>query len=186
MKRFHLMSGIGASSRRFFAILIALFGVMFATAQPAEVPAGGKWTKSETEDKMTGQKKVKFDLAGDNFLAGSDQRPEILIFCQGGKLALGDFRPNIRIGRPNWAGFWGQPQMRVMVRVDNKHDDHTWNWVRGNFLAMDKGTTREILGANIFKIQFNSPEGQQIAEFSPAGLDQQMVRQSCDLKPKKP
>jgi hypothetical protein len=194
LKRLQIAFGKAAGCRRFLAFFLTLCGVVLAFAQQPEtttplgpeVSAGGKWTKSEAEEKMTGAKRVRFGLQGDNYLAGSDQHPEVIIYCTGGKLSLGDFRPNIRIGRPNWAGFWGQPQMRVRVRVDNKHDEHNWNWVRGRFLAMDKGTTRELLDSSIFKIEFNSPEGPQIAEFSPAGIDRQMVRQACDLKPKKP
>jgi hypothetical protein len=171
--------------RRSVAVFSLLSAVVVASAQPAEVSAGGNWMKSETEDKMTAAKKVKFTLAADHSLPGSDQKPEVTIFCTNGKLALGDFRPNVRT-RPNQPGFWGQPQMRVVVRVDQSHDQRSWNWVNGEFLAMDKDTTREILGAQIFKVQFLTPDGPQIAEFSPAGLDQQMVRTACNLKPKKP
>ena len=171
--------------KRSVAVFAVLSAVVLASAQPADVPAGGKWTKSETEDKMTAAKKVKFSLVADNSLPGSDQRPEVMIFCTDGKLSLSDFRPNVRT-RPNQPGFWGQPQMRVVVRVDQSHNQRSWNWVNGQFLAMDKDTTRELIGAQIFKVQLSTPEGPQIAEFSPAGLDQQLVRTACNLKPKKP
>jgi len=175
----------GLRIRRSVAVFSLLSAVLLASAQPVEVTAGGKWTKSETEDKMTAAKKVKFTLIADNSLSGGEKRPEIMIFCSDGKLALGDFRPNIQT-RPNQPGFWGQPQMKVTVRVDQSHDKRSWNWVNGEFLAMDKDTTREIIGAQIFKVQFPTPSGPQIAEFSPGGLDQQMVRTACNLKPKKP
>jgi hypothetical protein len=42
--------------------------------------------------------------------------------------------------------------MEVMVRVDDAHSYHGWNWVRGRFLSMDKGTTRELIGAHVFKV----------------------------------
>jgi hypothetical protein len=171
--------------KRSVVVFCLLSAVVLASAQPAEVTAGGKWMKSETEDKMTAAKKVKFSLMADNSLPGSDQKPQVLIFCTNGKLALGDFRPNIST-RPNQPGFWGQPQMKVVVRVDQSHDQRSWNWVNGEFLAMDKDTTREIIGAQIFKVQFQTPDGPQIAEFSPGGLNQQMVRTACNLKPKKP
>jgi hypothetical protein len=170
---------------RSFAIVPLLLAVVVTSAQPTEVSAGGKWTRSEVEDKMTAAKKVKFDLAADNLLPGSDQRPEVMIFCTDGKLSLGDFHPHVNT-RPNRPGFWGQPQMRVMVRIDQTHSERSWNWVKNEFLAMDKDTTREILGAQIFKVQFLTPGGPQIAEFSPAGLDQELVRKDCGLKPKKP
>ena len=52
------------------------------------------------------------------------------------------FNPGERLGRPDYPGFWGQPKMEVMVRIDGSHDHKGWNWVRGHFLAMDKGTVR--------------------------------------------
>jgi hypothetical protein len=73
-----------------------------------------------------------------------------------------------------------------MVRVNDKHSYHGWNWLRDRALSMDKGTTRELIGADIFKIEFGARGGREIAEFSPSGLDLNAVRQVCDLKPKKP
>jgi hypothetical protein len=58
--------------------------------------------------------------------------------------------------------------------------------VNGKFLAMDKDTVRQLIGANIFKVEFDTPRGPQIAEFSPAGLDLALVRNACSLKPQKP
>jgi len=74
--------------------------------------------------------------------------------------------------------------MRALVRADNSHDEHTWNWINGHFLAMDKGTARELIGAELFRIEFNTPDGRRIAEFSPAGLDLRLVREACGLTPK--
>jgi len=170
---------------RFTIAVIAVLAT-FAPAQGNGTPAGGKWMRYETEEKMTGQKRVKFSLAADNYLANSDRRPEVMLFCVGGKLKLADFRPNYGMAGPNRASFWGRPQMRVTVRVDNSHSNHNWNWVNGDFLAMDEDTTRQLIQANIFKVQFNTREGPQIAEFSPAGLNLDQVRQACGLKPQKP
>jgi hypothetical protein len=58
--------------------------------------------------------------------------------------------------------------------------------VNGHFLSMDKGTTRKLIGATLFRVQFQTPEGQKIAEFSPAGLDLSLVSKACGLTPKKP
>jgi hypothetical protein len=181
------MSHRKPSLKRLAACLVLLIGAaVFALAQDAGVSAGGKWLKFETEEKMTGAKKVRFQLDADNFLPDGDARPQVLIFCVGGKHKLGDFRPNIRMSGPNRASFWGRPQMRVMVRVNNSHSKHSWNWVNGDFLAMDKDTTRELIGANIFKVEFLGGNRPQIAEFSPAGLNLGWVKQACDLKPEKP
>jgi hypothetical protein len=169
-----------------FTIAILASLASLAPAQNTAVPAGGKWTMSETEEKMTGQKRVKFDLPADNYLPDSDRRPEIMLFCVGGKLKLADFHPNLRLSGPNRASFWGRPQMHVTVRIDNHHTSHNWNWVNGDFLAMDEDTARGLIQANIFKVEFNSKEGSQIAEFTPAGIDVAKVHQACGIKPEKP
>jgi hypothetical protein len=76
--------------------------------------------------------------------------------------------------------------MHVLVRVDDSHSTHNWNWIRGHFLAMDKGTTREMLGARLFRVEYQTPGGPEIAEFSPLGIALQEVRKACGLTPKKP
>ncbi len=107
--------------------------------------------------------------------------------CTNSKYTYADFNPGIRLGPPNRPGFWGQPQMEVEVRVDNGHSFHGWNWIRDRFLSMDKGTTRELIGAHIFKVQIRGRNnGHEIAEFTPEGLDLARVKQACDLTPRKP
>jgi hypothetical protein len=151
------------------------------------VSAGGNWVEFSSEEKMTGAKKVRFELLSDNYLSEDpDYKPRIELVCADRKLAYADFNPGIRLGPPNRPGFWGQPQMEVMVRVDDAHSFHGWNWVRGRFLSMDKGTTRELIGAHILKVQIRGRKGHEIAEFSPAGLDLARVKQACDLTPKRP
>jgi len=151
------------------------------------VSAGGKWMEFHSEDKMTGAKKVRFELLADNYLREDpDYKPRVELFCSDGKLTLADFNPGSRLGPPNRPGFWGQPQMEVMVRIDDTHSYHGWNWIRGHFLSMDKGTTRGMIGAQIFKVEVHTRAGREIAEFTPAGLDLARVRQACDLTPKKP
>jgi hypothetical protein len=149
--------------------------------------AGGKWFEFHSEDKMTGAKMVRFELLSDNYLSEDpDYKPRIELMCTNGKYTYADFNPGIRLGPPNRPGFWGQPQMEVMVRVDDAHSHHGWNWMRGRFLSMDKGTTRELIGARIFKVEIRGRNGPEIAEFSPAGLDLGRVKQACDLTPRAP
>ena len=165
-------------------VLICLATVLLA--QEAGLPAGGKWMVFDSQNEMTLVKSSRFELDADNSLPGSDANPKVLLFCTGGDLKLSDFRPNAAIAPPNRPGFWGQPQMQVTVRVDNSHSNHGWNWVNGHFLSMDKGTTREMLGAKIFKVEVQTPQGPQIATFSPAGIDLSRVKKACGLTPKKP
>jgi hypothetical protein len=151
------------------------------------VNAGGKWMEFRSEDKMTGAKKVRFELLADNyFREDPDYKPRVDLFCTNGKLTLADFNPGVRLPPPNRPGFWGQPQLEVMVRIDDTHGYHGWNWERDHFLSMDKGTTRGMIGSQVFKVELPTRSGQQIAEFSPGGLNLDRVREACDLTPKKP
>ena len=151
------------------------------------ISVGGKWLEFDSEDKMTGAHKVRFELQSDNyFREDPNYKPRVNLFCSNGKLKLADFNPGVRM-RPNRPpGFWGQPQLEVMVRIDDVHYHKGWNWMPRHFLSMDKGTTRGLMGAQIFKVELPTRSGRQIAEFSPAGLDFSRVKQACDLTPKKP
>ena len=151
------------------------------------VSAGGKWLEFDSIEKMTGAKKVRFELLSDNyFREDPDYKPRVELFCVDGKLKLGDFNPGVRLPPPNRPGFWGQPQLQVMVRIDDTHYFKGWNWMRGHFLSMDKGTVRGLIQAQVFKVELPTRSGRQIAEFSPGGLNLDRVRQACDLTSKKP
>ena len=151
------------------------------------VSAGGKWTMFQSEDKMTGAKKVRFELLAENyFREDPEYKPRVDLYCEDGKLKLSDFNPGVRLPPPNRPGFWGQPQLEVTVRVDDVHYRRGWNWMRGHFLSMDKGTVRGLIGAQVFKVELPTRSGRQIAEFSPGGLDLDRVKHACDLTPKKP
>jgi len=188
-------SGLAAKAVLLFFIVGALSAVACAqrgTMTPYQneqdgVSAGGKWLEFDSIEKMTGAKKVRFELLSDNyFREDPDYKPRVELFCVDGKLKLGDFNPGVRLPRPNRPGFWGQPQLEVMVRIDDTHYFKGWNWMRGHFLSMDKGTVRGLIGAQVFKVELPTRSGRQIAEFSPGGLNLDRVRQACDLTPKKP
>jgi hypothetical protein len=151
------------------------------------VNAGGKWMEFRSDDKMTGARKVRFELLSNNyFREDPNYPPRVELFCEDGKYKMGNFNPGVRLPPPNRPGFWGQPQLEVEVRVDDFHTYHGWNWVRDQVLSMDKGTVRGLIGAHIFNIAMPTRSGRQIAEFSPDGLNLDQVRQACDLTPKKP
>jgi hypothetical protein len=151
------------------------------------VSAGGKWLEFASTDKMTGAKKVRFELQSNNyFREDPDYKPRVNLYCSNGKLKLADFNPGVKLPPPNRPGFWGQPQLEVEVRVDDTHYFKGWNWMRGHFLSMDKGTVREMFGAQVFNIAMPNRSGREIAEFSPGGLNLDRVKQACDLTPKKP
>jgi hypothetical protein len=151
------------------------------------VSAGGNWMEFRSEDKMTGAKKVRFELLSNNYLREDpDYKPRVELMCSNGKYTNADFNPGARLGRPDYPGFWGQPKMEVRVRIDGYHDNKGWNWVRGRFLAMDKGTVRGAIGAQLFNVEIKTRTGYAIAEFSPAGLNLDEVKKACDLTPHKP
>jgi len=151
------------------------------------VSAGGKWLEFASTDKMTGAKKVRFEIQSNNyFREDNEYKPRVNLYCSNGKFKFADFNPGVRLLPPNRPGFWGQPQLEVEVRGDDTHYFKGWNWMRGHFLSMDKGTVRGLLGANVFNIALPTRSGRQIAEFSPSGLNFDQVRQACDLTPKKP
>jgi len=151
------------------------------------ISAGGKWLEFHSSDKMTGANDVRFELRSNNyFREDPDYKPRVVLFCSNGKLKLADFNPGVRLPPPNRPGFWGQPQLQVMVRIDDTHYFKGWNWMRGHFLSMDKGTVRGMIGAQVFNVELPTRSGRQIAEFSPGGLNLDRVRQACDLTPKKP
>ncbi len=195
-------TGIGNAIRFGFAARTALLSVLIGAAALAGaqrgamtpyqgesdgVNAGGKWLEFDSTDKMTGEKRVRFELQSDNyFREDPDYKPRVNLICSNGKLKLGDFNPGVRLPPPNRPGFWGQPQLEVEVRIDDAHYHKGWNWERGHFLSMDKGTIRGMIGANIFNVALPTRSGRQIAEFSPSGLNLGRVKEACDLVPKKP
>ena len=149
--------------------------------------AGGKWMMFESQDKMSGAKRVRFELLAENyFKEDPEYKPRVEMICENGKFKLASFNPAVRVP-PNRPGFWGQPQLQAEVRVDDVHYFHGWNWEsRGRSLSMDKGTIRGVMQARIFNIAISTGGGRQIAEFQPEGLDIDQVRKACDLTPKKP
>jgi hypothetical protein len=151
------------------------------------VSAGGKWMEFASEDKMTGAKKVRFELQANNYLREDpDYKPRVEIVCADGKYQRASFNPGARLGRPDYPGFWGQPKMEVMVRIDGSHDHKGWNWERDRVLAMDKGTVRGAIGAQVFNVEVRTRTGYAISEFSPAGLNLDEMKHACDLTPHKP
>lgn len=151
------------------------------------VSAGGKWMEFQSEDKMTAAKKVRFELLANNyFKEDPDYKPRVELVCTNGKYERADFNLGLNLGRPDYPGFWGQPKMEVLVRIDGSHDHKGWNWGRGRVLDMDKGTVRGMIGAEVFNVEVRARTGYKIAEFSPAGLNLDEVKHQCDLTPHKP
>jgi hypothetical protein len=168
------------------------------------VSAGGNWMEFQSEDKMTGAKKVRFELLANNYLKGDpDYKPRVELSCIDGKYKFADFNPGAALGKAGYPGYpgypvaypywygpypygWYTPKAWVMVRIDGSHDHKGWNLLRGNILSMDKGTVRGAIGAKVFNVEVRTKSGFQIAEFSPEGLNLDEVKHACDLTPHKP
>ncbi len=151
------------------------------------VSAGGNWMEFQSENKMTGAKRVRFELLANNyFKEDPDYKPRVELICESGKYKIARFNPGVRI-RPNRPpGWYGQPQIEVEVRVDDVHYFKGWNWIPRQALDMDKGTARGMMSGQVVNIALPTAGGRQIAEFSPAGLNTDEVRKMCDITPKKP
>ena len=190
------MNGSRASHKALLACVVLVCGAL-AFAQGGSmspyqgekdgVSAGGKWMTFRSEDKMTGAKRVRFELLAENyFREDPDYKPRVEIVCENGKYKLASFNPAVNVP-PNRPGFWGQPQLDAEVRIDDVHYFKGWNWEgRGRFLSMDKGTVRGLMQGQVFNIAIPTRSGRQIAEFQPQGLDLDQVSKGCDLTPKKP
>ena len=183
--------GVGSAGAILILIAVAAFAQQGALSPYQDeqdgVSAGGKWMEFRSEDKITAAKKVRFELLSNNYLREDpDYKPRVEVVCTNGKYAYADFNPGARLGRPDYPGFWGQPKMEVRVRINDSHNNKGWNWVRGHFLAMDKGTVRAAIGAQVFNVEVKTRTGYSIAEFSPGGLNLDEVRHVCDLTPHKP
>ena len=123
------------------------------------VSAGGQWMEFQSEDKMTGAKRVRFELLSNNFLREDpDYKPRVELVCTNGKYDHAHFNPGAGWARPDHPGFWGQPKMEVMVRFDGSHDHKGWNWVAGRFLDMDKGTVRGAMASQVFNVEIQDQD----------------------------
>jgi hypothetical protein len=201
LRLFRDLAGSSAAGRAALLSLLFLFFVVGATVlanaqrgamspnqdEQDGVSAGGKWLEFASTDKMTSANKVRFELQADNyFREDPEYKPRVNLYCSNRKLKFADFNPGVRMPPPNRPGFWGQPQLEVEVRVDDVHYYKGWNWMRGRFLSMDKGTVRGLMSAQVFNVALPTRSGRQIAEFSPSGLNLDRVKQACDLTAKKP
>src|SRR5208282_4548661 len=134
-----LAAGAALASLILVAVLACAQGGAMSPYQDEKdgVSAGGKWMEFQSEDKMTGAKKVRFELLSNNFLKEDpDYKPRVELVCTNGKYDHANFNPGAKLGRPDYPGFWGQPKMEVMVRFDDVHDHKGWNWVAGRVLSM--------------------------------------------------
>ena len=65
------------------------------------VSAGGKWMEFQSEDKMTGAKKARFELLSNNyFKEDPNYKPRVELVCANGKYKYADFNPGAKLAAP--------------------------------------------------------------------------------------
>lgn len=187
-------SGFAGKTAMLFLLFMILSAVVWAQGgamspnqgESDGVSAGGNWLEFSSTDKMTGAKNVRFELQSNNyFREDPNYKPRVNLICSGGKLRLAEFNPGMKLPPPNVIVF-GQPELEVRVRIDGYNGFKHWRWLRGRYLSMDKDTTRGMMSSQVFNIELPTFRAREIAEFSPAGLNFDSVREACNLKPKKP
>lgn len=175
-------------------LVVCAAGASFA-AQTNDDSAGGNWhvfdwgsPEARIKDKRNEARRVGFGLEANKALHAGFEKPRFVLLCQGGKWQKSFYDPVGAIDIPpeRDLGFrivrW--LSMSQLVHVDGVHQERKWNW-DGVVLIVDEGTTRELLGAQTFTIEFFGPRGPEVSEFSSAGLDTEQVSRGCGLIPKK-
>jgi hypothetical protein len=151
--------------------------------------AGGKWIVEIQENKMTGALTEVLTLQADEALDSSlgSGFPVFVISCTG------------RVAKPKWLGsqlispvLLGTPQIKpglagphpqqtVWQRSDDKFHIHFWNQAADfKVLFVDRGATKDLLNSTNTRIQFRDiQEHQEVAIFSPGGIDREELVKAC-------
>jgi hypothetical protein len=152
------------------------------------VDAGGKWTAHITEDKFTSKPFTRFELTGDESITGGQESgyPSFEIDCafKDGKVRWVTSRLNssVALGPPNMPSpLTGAPEQIVKLRANDKYYNHHWVMgPRAHSFFVDKDATKEILRSTNARVEFRDRANRpQVAIFSPAGLDRELLKKSC-------
>lgn len=162
--------------------LAFFFLVSLASAQTS---AGGKWLLTVVTDKMTDVKTVQFYLSADTEVidpgSGLKSVPTINILCNGvGHFNSAQFQTALVLADTSLS--FGLQVLRV--RVDSKYSTMRWEpFTDGKTMAIGRRDLEKLLKAGDLRIEFKTyPEYFLVAQFSPAGLNRDMLARSCGLK----
>jgi hypothetical protein len=148
-------------------------------------PAGGSWVHLVSEDKFSGAKSDVFRIVGreriaDGILSGF---PVFDIMCAKGKLVDAYLAIPFMLGAPN--GIIDGTHA-VRTRHDDKTDRGFRYWHMGpdhKNLFADRGSIKEFLNASDVRLAFADLNGyDQVALFSPSGIDRAMLNAACGEK----
>ncbi|MGA3098128.1 MAG: PEGA domain-containing protein [Bryobacteraceae bacterium] len=176
--------------RRAVGLAVVLCCALSSRAQESPVgkvfKAGGKWTYTVSENKLTGALYGIFELKANEALSDgiSSGVPNFIIMCGGPAKAPTWINSKlispIVLGKPSEFAAHAM-QQTVVLRADSKFHTHFWN-MADDFTTffVDKGATKELIGSGDARIQFrDASENQQVAVFSPGGISQEMLTKAC-------
>jgi hypothetical protein len=148
---------------------------------------GGQWNFELSEDKLTGAQYRLFVLNATERISDgiSYDFPSFVIMCGGAsnssKWINSKLISPVVLGSANHTSPLGAPQQTIYLRSDDKIHVHFWN-IAEDFRALyvDKAATKELLNSSTTRIQFRDASGHnQVAMFSPSGLDRNRLGQEC-------
>jgi hypothetical protein len=157
--------------------------------------AGGKWFVETIRNRMTDVASSQFNLMADNEIHDGivTKRPALAIVCRAGRVDDAQFQTGVVLDTPSIEGKGllniQVPEHYVRVRLDNKISTFTWEHLADSksmgicCRGFSKNGLEKILKASDVRIEFGSFGGyDQVATFSPSGLDRQMLRETCGIK----
>jgi hypothetical protein len=172
-----------------FLPIIAFSSVLLAQESPVGkvFPAGGKWTFEVSEDKFTGALVGVFELKANEPISDgiAPGLPSFVIMC-GGTIKTAHWMNSkllspVVLGKPDIISPIHESQQMVWLRADGKVHMHWWNMPPDyRTFFVDKHATKELLRASDVRIQFrDASEHRQVAIFSPAGINEEMLTKAC-------
>jgi hypothetical protein len=156
----------------------------------ASEPVGGKWRLTVVTDKMTDVKTEQFSLPADSEVEdlGLKSVLTLYILCSGaGHFNGAQLQTGVVLAVPIDAG---SSFYDIRVRLDSKFSDQLWDRFQdGKTLGLGPGGffgkryLKGILKANDVRFQIPTFTGYSlVAQFSPAGLNREVLARSCGLK----
>jgi hypothetical protein len=164
--------------------------VLLAASALAQTSAGGKWTLSVMTDKMTDAKTEQFSLAADAEIEdiGIRSLPTLNLLCSGnGHFYIAPLRTGVVLST---SGLSGDHLYQLRVRTDSKYTTMFWDRAADEKTValsgggvMGKHWLKKVLNAKDVRVEIPTFSGYLlVAQFSPAGLNREMLARSCGLK----
>lgn len=161
----------------------------FPLAIPQGQAAGGKWSRTETTSRLSGERTINYTLKSNETIPylGTQNEPFINIGCSGaGKMKFAAFNPMIPIGMMDGFDAFNAPYKSVRVRIGDKIYSERWDIAdQSDFLWIPHSTLHKMLAVQDVRVQFSGISDLYTLTFSPAGIDASGLQRECGIKPKK-